>query len=79
MPCGTLLTVRDNIIHSGDIMISKCVHPRGYLYSYRTPEDIIKYHINKNLYKDMEREMFNEKYIHDEKIGGDSMQCQGKK
>ena len=47
MPCGTLLTVRDNIIHSGDIMISKCVHPRGYLYSYRTPEDIIKYHINK--------------------------------
>ena len=41
----------DNVIHVGVMMISEDIDPIRRLYSYTSPKDIIKCHINKNLYK----------------------------
>ena len=59
--------------------MSKLFQPRGHFYIYSITEDIIKNHINKNLYKYMEGEIFNEKYVHDDKIGGYSIHYQVKR
>ena len=49
VPCVTLLSVRDDVIHAGVIMISKYVNPRVRFYSYSSPKYNIKDHIDKNL------------------------------
>ena len=41
----------DAIIYSGGMMVSKCIHTRYHFYTYIIPEDIIRNHINTNIYK----------------------------
>ena len=77
LPCRTLLIVLDAIIYLGGIMVSKCIHTRDHFYAYIIPEDIIRNHINTNLYKYTEGGG-GENFVHNDKNGGDSMQFQCK-